>query len=463
MPPEKPTEVKGTCFVVMGFGKKTDFQSTPNRLLDLDKTYRNVIKPAVEEAGLKCIRADEIVHSGLIDTPMYEQLLSADVVIADLSTANSNAFYELGVRHALRPYTTIVIAEDQFKIPFDIGHVLIRQYKHLGEGIEFEEVVRFRQLLKEAIVDILNKETPDRDSPVYEFLDGLTPPERAAKEVGHKMDEAQGAGKPAEPQVNAETHSVLIQQAEDAQRRGDFEVAKTLLSAIRVMRPDDPEITQRLAVATYKSEKPTPREALEAARELLKTLHPESSNDLWTLGLWGTVHEKIWRLTEDCGCLDVALRAYERNFNQRRDYYNGIHAAYLRNVRASKADERAEAITDFVLAQRFRREVIPICKEWLENENPHEAESDAAKRALNKHLEEKSWVLATMAEAHLGLGEDAKAEEFYKQSEAVIQELVNNGYPAFMIEKMRDSTKDNRAGLQALLADSPLRYIRTDA
>ncbi len=52
-----------TCFVVMGFGKKTDFET--GRVLDLDASYQNLIKPAVEAAGLKCIRADEIVHSRL--------------------------------------------------------------------------------------------------------------------------------------------------------------------------------------------------------------------------------------------------------------------------------------------------------------------------------------------------------------------------------------------------------------
>lgn len=78
------TAAQGTCFVVMGFGKKTDFET--GRVLDLDQSYKNLIKPAVEAAGLKCIRADEIVHSGLIDVPMYEQLLNADVVVADLST-----------------------------------------------------------------------------------------------------------------------------------------------------------------------------------------------------------------------------------------------------------------------------------------------------------------------------------------------------------------------------------------
>src|SRR6266446_1838072 len=81
-----------SCFVVMGFGKKTDFES--GRTYDLDKAYQNMIKPAVEAAGLACVRADEIVHSGLIDVPMYAQLLNADVVVADLSTSNKNAFMD---------------------------------------------------------------------------------------------------------------------------------------------------------------------------------------------------------------------------------------------------------------------------------------------------------------------------------------------------------------------------------
>ena len=85
-----------TCFVVQGFGKKTDF--TDGRVLDLDASYA-VIKEGVEAAGLQCIRADEIQHSGTIDVPMYQQLLQADLVIADLSTYNVNAAFELGVRY----------------------------------------------------------------------------------------------------------------------------------------------------------------------------------------------------------------------------------------------------------------------------------------------------------------------------------------------------------------------------
>jgi hypothetical protein len=66
-----------SCFVVMGFNKKTD----PNtgKVFDLDKSYKYIIKPAAKAAGFECVRADEIQHSGVIDVPMYERLLSADL------------------------------------------------------------------------------------------------------------------------------------------------------------------------------------------------------------------------------------------------------------------------------------------------------------------------------------------------------------------------------------------------
>ena len=125
---------KQVCFVVMGFGKKTDYPT--GRVIDLDKSYQTSSSRPPMAAGLDCIRADEIIHSGTIDVPMYEQLLNADVVIADVSTSNCNAFYELGVRHALRPYTTITIAEDKMVFPFDVNHIAIRKYHHLGDGID---------------------------------------------------------------------------------------------------------------------------------------------------------------------------------------------------------------------------------------------------------------------------------------------------------------------------------------
>jgi len=155
---------KKSCFVVMGFGEKTDFQSNPQRVLNLNKTYEFIIEPAVKEAGLECVRADQIIHSSVIDKPMYEKLLDADVVVADLSTSNANAIYELGVRHALRPNTTIVMAENNFSFPFDLGHISILKYEHLGKTIGFEEVLRVKDALKQKVAELANKQ--EVDSPV---------------------------------------------------------------------------------------------------------------------------------------------------------------------------------------------------------------------------------------------------------------------------------------------------------
>jgi hypothetical protein len=106
-------------------------------VLNIDKTYEYIIESAVRGAGLDCVCADQIIHSTVIDRPMYENLLNAHVVVADLSTSNANAIYELGVWHALRPSTTIVLAENNFTFPFDLSHLSILKYEHLGKDIGF--------------------------------------------------------------------------------------------------------------------------------------------------------------------------------------------------------------------------------------------------------------------------------------------------------------------------------------
>ena len=76
-------------------------------------------------------------------------------------------------------------------------------------------------------------------------------------------------------------------------------------------------------------------------------------------------------ITKGCHIVsDEAVRSYERGFYLRNDYYNGINLAYLLNVRSANTATPAEAIADFVQAQRVRREVIEICQELLKSENP---------------------------------------------------------------------------------------------
>ena len=459
-----PATGEGSCFVVMGFGKKTDFET--GRVLDLDQSYLNLIKPAVEAACLKCIRADEIVHSGLIDVPMYELLLKADVVVADLSTSNRNAVYELGVRHALRPYTTVIIAEEQMmKSPFfDLNHIVIRQYRHLGEDIGVSEARRFTGDLTRAIKEIMAVEPKLRwDSPVYKFIDRLTPPS-LAEEVKQAVAAAVSEASPSSTAssrsagVGPPAHSEMMQRVDEAQKKGDWVKAKILLEEIREMRragasetsadqqvenSEDPYILQRLALATYKSEYPNPEEALRGARDLLKLLDPQVSNDTETLGLWGSVHKRLWELTKDSSYLDQAIRGYERGFYLRNDYYNGINYAYLLNERAAHAADFAETVADFVQARRVRREVISICEQWVALNPPAARVPAGSKLAVIRY-----WVLATLAEAHIGLGEEAPG-----------QQGLEEAFGAAPEQWMTKTTRDQLDKLKALLAASPLKKL----
>ncbi len=62
------------------------------------------------------------------------------------------------ILNALRPYTTVIICEDGIKaFPFDVNHVLVQQYRHMGEGIDYGEVERFRKVLSEIIVEVYNQ------------------------------------------------------------------------------------------------------------------------------------------------------------------------------------------------------------------------------------------------------------------------------------------------------------------
>lgn len=408
------------CFVVMGFGIKTDFPS--GRTLDLDKSYRVLIKPAVVNAGLECVRADEIVHAGSIDWAMYRELLNADVVVADISTCNPNALYELGVRHALRPFTTVTIAEEQLINPFDVSHTAIRRYQHLGTAIDAEEADRFRNELTDALKTLLALAEPD--SPVYTFLRGLKPP------VLEVLEQARAES--FERTAVTRTLSDLTAAGEAAMAAEDFETAKDKFAAARELHPDD-YLTQRLALATYKSKVPTEVAALQRAKAILTELNPSVSNDPETLGLWGAVHKRLWDATSERAHLDTAILAYERGFDIRNDYYNGINLAFLLNVRA-ELSAPAERIADFIDAERVRRRVILLCHNLLTS-------------GLTR--EDRYWVAATLAEAFLGIGDEASSDAWLEEARRVSAD-----------DWKRKTTAEQLGKLRRLLEPSPLAWIR---
>lgn len=384
-----------TCFVAMGFGEKTDYQAKKQRVLNLDRTFLDIIEPAVTDSGLRCIRADRIIHSSVIDKPMYEQLLDADVVIADLSTSNANAIYELGVRHALRPYATIVMAEKGFKFPFDLNHLLIEPYVHLGQEIGYQEVMRMRGVLKAKIETVLA--TPQTDSPVYLFLPQLLT--SSVLPLAHQVA-APPAAAPSAERIDDVSLAELFKKFDEAKSRATTPQAwvevNNVVTRIQALQPGDPFTIQQRALATYKSEVPSVVDALLKARGILSGLEPDTSSDAETVGLWGAIHKRLWQRTDNREHLDRAIRSYARGYFLRDDHYNGINFAFLLNVRASMT-AGDEATADRVVARRIREEVLVLCDKALEAD-------DAAPVGDRLRPYVRFWLLASKIEALLGLG-----------------------------------------------------------
>ncbi|PZX61231.1 hypothetical protein LV84_00219 [Algoriphagus ratkowskyi] len=429
------TDARKRCFVVMGFGTKTDYVS--GRKLDLNKSYKYLIKPVVESKGIECVRADEILHSGSIDVQMYKELLMADLVIADLSTSNSNAIYELGIRHALRPFTTIVISEDKLVYPFDLNHVVINKYNHLGDAIDIEEAERFKEGLSKQIDAVINKD--EADSPVYTYLNALIPPQiqEAIEAAVEKITETE-----AIPIETGNALSKIIQDAEDLIEEKEFEKAKLLFQTAVVLanlNSTQPDIylVHRLAFATYKTAKPNLISSLEESMKLLESINLAHTNDPETVSLAGTVKKKLYESGEGDIHLEESLLYFLRSYYTLNNRYNGINLALVNVYRANSglATSDIERMADLVMAKRTWRRVLYLCdRDWpifLEKEKNDAARvSDGTKagQELQEYYNaQKFWISANRAEANFGLGNFAE----YKKN----MELAKiNSHPIWMWE-----------------------------
>lgn len=381
-----------TCFVIMGFGIKTDFKT--GREIDLDKTYNTIIKPVFDELGFLCYRADDIKHSGLIDIPMFENILKADFVIADISTLNPNVLYELGIRHAVRKFTTLIIAEKELDYPFDVSHIAIDSYEHLGKAIDYEEVIRFRKLLKDKIIQLQKK--PQTDSPLYSLIPNLQMPSFTEEEIEEIKEEIE----------NKKSVSDLLTEADAARKNGNFEIALSLLNAASVLLPRNDYLIQKIALVTYKSKLPNVGSALFEAEKILSVLKPEKTTDPETLGLSGAINKRLFEVYSDIEYLEKALWFYSRGFYIKQDYYNGINTAFIYTLKASLDKEQFQAYADFGQGIEIRKKVIELCQNIITEPN-------------FKNRDDKEWVYLTMAEAYFGVGTIEKENEYLKLADSV--------------------------------------------
>ena len=104
-----------TCFVMMPFG---DW---------MDAYYKEVYVPAILDAGLEPVRADELFSTGSVIEQIWEQISRAKVLLADLTGKNANVFYELGLAHAANKPVVFTTGNLE-DVPFDLRHLRVAVY-----------------------------------------------------------------------------------------------------------------------------------------------------------------------------------------------------------------------------------------------------------------------------------------------------------------------------------------------
>jgi hypothetical protein len=105
-----------TCFVMMPFVGEW-----------FDTYYKDLFVPAIKDAGMEALRADELFSTGTVIEQIWEQIQKSTILLADLTGKNANVFYELGLAHAARK-PVVFTSGNLDDVPFDLRHLRVIIY-----------------------------------------------------------------------------------------------------------------------------------------------------------------------------------------------------------------------------------------------------------------------------------------------------------------------------------------------
>jgi tetratricopeptide (TPR) repeat protein len=415
------------CFVLMPFGRKSDGTGTS---IDFDVVYEKLIAPAIRAAGLEPVRADEEITGGIVHKPMFERLILCEYAVADLTFANANVFYELGVRHAVRPYSTVLIFASDTRLPFDV---------ELDRGLPYP----LSPAGTPTDVDAVGKRLADRliaardasvDSPVFQLIEGFPQIDRLKTDVFR--DQVRYSATWKERLARARDQGLeAVQQAEH--QLGDLPDVETgilidLFLSYRAVKGYEEMVALAERMPRPLAKTPLVREQLglalnrlgrrdEAERVLLKLIK-ERGPSSESYGILGRVYKDHWddakqtgeRFLAD-GLLEKAIDAYLSGFEvDWRDAYPGINAVTLMEIHEPPDPRREELIP--VVAYAAERRVASGEADYWDHATRLELavlakDETAAKRALAKALAmvREDWEPETTAN-NLKLIRDARKD-----------------------------------------------------
>lgn len=126
-----------TCFLISPIGEEGSPTRQRSDLVKNDIVQRALVPEFVDVVS----RADENTNPGEITPTIISSILEADLIVADLTDANPNVYYEVAIAHAYdKP--TIHIRKAGEPLPFDIKDVRVFEYgDDLHSGLKAQEAI----------------------------------------------------------------------------------------------------------------------------------------------------------------------------------------------------------------------------------------------------------------------------------------------------------------------------------
>jgi MAP3K TRAFs-binding domain len=331
------------CFVLMPFHASHD---SDGQRVDFTAVYRQLIVPAIEDAGMTPVRADEDLSGGIFHKNMFERLVLCEFAVADLSTGNPNVYYELGVRHGLRPYSTVALFRRGWRLPLDVASLSALEYPVDADGTPVD-VAQTRQALGDRLLAAREAKV---DSPVHQLVTGLPVPEIDHERIDTFREHAERSETLRRRLDDAARLGVAaVRAVEDdlgAPRDFDLSTALSLLVTYRsisgwadkvrlvelLSRPVRATTTVQEQYAAALNRVGRDSEAERLLRDLLQR-RPSSE----TYGLLGRVYKDRWSREPSArrrsGYLAKAVDTYLAGFQvDWRDPYPGVNAVTLMSL-----------------------------------------------------------------------------------------------------------------------------------
>jgi tetratricopeptide (TPR) repeat protein len=358
---------KPHAFVAMPFGSKL---GPDGGEIDFNRVYNDYIRQALELAGLEPFRADEEIRAGHIIADMFQELLVADLVVADLTIENPNVWYELGVRHALRARGVVIVCGGRVTSAFDLYTDRKLRYELKDGAPDPAYLEQDKRKLAEMVKATMDAWHGRKISPVYSLMPNLQEPDWKSLKIGaarefwerhevweQQIDLARKTGRIGdllvlanEAPISAFRVDAWVTAGKALRKAGRFQFALEHLQHAIDRDPKNLDILremgiclQRLALAG------TAGHSLERTRQHYRAVLEIFPDDAETWALLGRVDKDWWvaawdrtdntptQKREEAAYEDALLRAAIDNYTRAYHgnpghYYSGINALTLMHL-----------------------------------------------------------------------------------------------------------------------------------